>query len=123
MGGVGHRRARRAAVVAAVVERAVVAAGVAGEERAEDLVEVGLAALEEVVREGEELRALEDLEREEVEALEQLEVQRLRHPLAALGEELGLARALGVARAAAGRLAPRVLPLLPVPLLVGVLLL
>ena len=46
-----------------------------------------LRALEEVVHEGEQLGAVDDLQRVQVEALEQLEVHRLRHADAALGEE------------------------------------
>ena len=90
-------------------------AGVAKE--AAEAAKLDLRAFEDVVDEREELRAVDDLLRVEVEALEQLEVERLGHAIAALGEELGLGRTsdVGAPRVVAS-LALLLLLLVPVAL-------
>ena len=96
-GGARGRQRWRVARVAA--RRAGEAAKVEVEEvvQIEKLEEVvQIEWLEEVVvHEGEQLGAVDDLLRVQAEALEQLEVHRLRHAAAALGEELSLRRARG----------------------------
>mmetsp|Transcript_54948 Transcript_54948/g.151212 ORF Transcript_54948/g.151212 Transcript_54948/m.151212 type:complete len:367 (-) Transcript_54948:127-1227(-) len=127
-----HRREVEVAEVAALGDgrarrlrrrRVARLAGRVAEQPAEGGEELDLGALEEVVDEREQLGAVEDLLRVEVEALEQLEVQRLRHAVAALGKKLRLRRAARLALGALALLLAVVLALLPEALLVVVLLL